>query len=297
MGTGSKERVERIHIAITAIVVLLLFGYVLFQNSSDKSARNNDGQNTYACGNEYKIFDSRYFKCADGIYFNNFLLDVDPDTFELLAYEPNESGYWFGYAKDASSIYYDLHLVEEAHLPSFMVIGKVAHLTYAKDKNNVYVHGDVIEGADPESFIVLNRFFAKDSKVVYYDNQILRSADPESFEVYKFEEYARDKKSVYHATDKVEILSFDPTTFEVLGPCIEGDGIIHFYTKDKDGIYAEENLLRDADPRSFKILGYAYSGGEVPLRFAYAADNDSVFSGCGNLVENAHPDTFEFESI
>ncbi|WP_219834816.1 DKNYY domain-containing protein [Paenibacillus sp. R14(2021)] len=109
---------------------------------------------------------------------------------------------------------------------------------------------------------------------VSYDTGVGRRVNPihvrkDELKVLKYKDFARDNKSVYFKSNKVE--GSDPETFQI----ISGKGRYR-YAKDKNNvyIYARDDWslykLLHADPISFEIMAFPYS-----------KDKNDAY--CGNL--------------
>ncbi len=87
---------------------------------------------------DIEIFPRDYSKYLDKIYYKNFLLKVDSETFELI----NTL-----YSKDKNWIYYFTKKIQEADLETFEVLkwGYEGEISYAKDKNNCYKNAKIVD--------------------------------------------------------------------------------------------------------------------------------------------------------
>jgi hypothetical protein len=99
----------------------------------------------------------------------------------------------------------------------------------------------------------------------------IEDVDSATFEVLAEDIYAKDAKSVYFRTRRLEVA--DPKTFVVLS--------YPYYAKDANRVYLEDAIVRGADPATFRMLRYPYS-----------RDDSRVF--CGSLPMEVHDiDSFE----
>jgi hypothetical protein len=109
---------------------------------------------------------------------------------------------------------------------------------------------------------------------VSYDTGAGRRVNPinvrkDEFKVLKYNDFARDNKSVYFKSEKVE--GSDPDTFQIIS-----DKGRYRYAKDKNNVYIyardDWSLYKviNADPNSFEVL-----------EFPYSKDKNDAY--CGNL--------------
>jgi DKNYY family len=171
-----------------------------------------------------------------------------------------------GYLIDENAIYYIWNvstenrrmIIEGADPQTFEVIGD----GYSKDKSRMYWWDTAIENSDPDSFIILENGFEKDKENVYFREHILEDADPDTFEIISHEtanlrcnDYGKDKNGVWNSTNasfgENPFLERDPNTFELIDrECV--------FSKDKNGVYLEDEKLENIDPKEFVYLGNGY---------------------------------------
>lgn len=88
------------------------------------------------------------------------------------------------------------------------------------------------------------------------------------FKILKYDNFARDNKSVYYKCEKIE--GSDPDTFQIIS-----DKGRYRYAKDKNNVYVYISndacifKIINADPNSFEIL-----------QFPYSKDKKDAFCGC-----------------
>lgn len=245
---------------------------------------------------------------------------ADPATVKVP--EGQSSSYITGmnyYLQDAYHVYYKGEKIEGAdpHTFEFILDPRTA-TTYAKDKFHVFYEKNLLEGADPATFAPVfqkgdggiahaegwfvdkNSIFWAGKKVASIDKATFRFLETDPFESAVF----LDKDQVFFHITKIE--GADPTTFVLLG---KG------YAKDADNVYYEENILPEALPASFQIVGgshYLWYGkdkksvfmnekkilGAEPKSFrlidkhSYSRDRKHIFY-VGELIAGADPDTFK----
>ena len=137
---------------------------------------------------------------------------------------------------------------------------------YAKDKLHVYYKENIISDAKPESFEILaNSDYAKDAVSVFYSGQLIADADPKTFKVLiwppdplpegavavinpngeNWSAYSTDSHHVWfnYMRDKIRLMpDCDAATFTLLPG---------HYSKDKNGVYREDQLVPNLDPKTF----------------------------------------------
>ena len=154
------------------------------------------------------------------------------------------------YCVENNLVYHLNKIVENADVNSFEVLyverggGGIA-----KDKNHVYRSEEIMMDIDAKTFTRLERNYFKDKNNVYYYNfgfGKLDFLDVNTFEVLGgiHDTYVKDKNYVYHDPESlVKVESADPDTFTIVN---------QFYGKDKNNVYAGENILEGANPETFK---------------------------------------------
>jgi hypothetical protein len=138
---------------------------------------------------------------------------------------------------------------------------------YAKDKNNVYAGSSILKEADPGTFEV-GEGFVKDSSHVFYNEPGL----PELYTV---------------------IANADPDSFELVGYCAGYEIDSYAYYRDKYRIYVDAEPKPYIDAVSFQYLGVSHKNdNHFGTGKAFAKDKNSVYQGCGEVIEGANPITF-----
>ncbi len=206
--------------------------------------------------------------------------EADPDTFEVI-----HSDDYFDFAKDENYVFLagipgrsSIAIINDADSGSFEILDYY----YAKDNNYVYWHGDTMEEADSATFEVLGYDLAKDKNHVYYEDRIIDVADPDTFEVIYLDDYlefAKDKNYVFFVFVGIgrsavlyTINDADPGSFKILG---------YHYAKDKSFVYYRGRVVDVADPDTFQLLDHIY-----------AKDKNYVYK-YGKIVEGEDPETFK----
>jgi hypothetical protein len=249
-------------------------------------------------------FQGEYRIKGDGIYYCyrhcRIVFNAEVESFKELDY---------GYAQDRNYNYFQGNLIKSSDINTFEVLNK----EYTKDKNGVYRYGKIIGKVDTNSFQVLNNLYLKDKNGIYLNNGPhynriinLNNVDSESFEVIGGvgSSYAHDKNNLYrkgikirnhNSADQYKIIgdsfiiinqnliyyyydkvkNIDPLTFKLIG--ISGS---YLYTKDKDNLYYQDEILKLADPQTFHYINYGYS-----------KDKDNVYYQ-DEILKLADPQTF-----
>jgi serine/threonine protein kinase len=191
---------------------------------------------------------------------------VDAASFKALSEE---------YTKDKNKVYYKwisnerFWVVElplaDAH--SFEVISS----NLAKDAKNVWWYGEPLPGVDPKTVELVNPGFVwKDAKSVWYQREKISGADAKTFR-HLDQAFYRDANRVYWSMTPLDGADLD--TFRTFGDdspyaadrrsVWKGNTIITGYDaptfqaihqsviKDKNGVYAGEHAIENADPKSF----------------------------------------------
>jgi serine/threonine protein kinase len=194
--------------------------------------------------------------------------NVDAASFKALSEE---------YTKDKNKVYYKYKSIgsdrfwvvdlPQADAKSFEVIGS----NFAKDAKNVWLSDVLLTGVDPMTVELVNPGFVwKDAKIVWYQSNAipgaeaktfrhldqafyrdanrvfwsmtpLEGADLNTFRTFGDDSpYAADRKSVWRADTK--ITGYDAPTFQAIHQSV---------IKDKNGVYAGDHLIENADPKSF----------------------------------------------
>lgn len=124
----------------------------------------------------------------------------------------------------------------------------VSNCDYFIKNNLVYFNGKRIKGADANSFTNFNNrgYYSKDKNHVYYNNKKITTADATTFkplENDKSTNYWHDKNIAFYKWDKIE--GADGGSFVCAG---------NNYAFDKENVFFEKQLLKEADRATFKPL-------------------------------------------
>jgi hypothetical protein len=183
--------------------------------------------------------------------------------------------------------------VKNADYETFEVINHDLNINLAKDKNNVFEHVSILEHADPNTFEQVKKYYWKDKKNVYLlqfgrtDARIL-GAEPTTFKVIKDFLWSLDKNNVYYEFDKLEKVtprlfigidknwgkdnryyyyhnlradSLDYESAEIIKSYfMEEPARPSEYIKDKNHVFFQNKLVKDANPKTFKADGIGWFG-------------------------------------
>lgn len=120
---------------------------------------------------------------------------------------------------------------------------------YSKDKNNVYSHNEKIDWLDVNNFSIISDDYVKDDKNVFC--------------------YIEDLNKDFFWFK--QIINADVDTFEFL---------IQWYSKDKNNVYFNWEIMTWANPKTFSINGFDEDYDEEILydyNIGYSRDNKSIF--------------------
>lgn len=110
-----------------------------------------------------------------------------------------------------------------------------------KDSRSVWYQREKIAGADAKTFRHLDQAFYRDVNRVYWSMTPLEGADLDTFRTFGDESpYAADRRSVWKGDTKIK--GYDAPTFQAIHQSV---------TKDKNGVYAGEHRIENADSKSF----------------------------------------------
>lgn len=263
------------------------------------------------------VLNKSFGKDSTNVFYKDYIIEkADAATFTAL----NEH-----YAKDKTQVYYcdeyresqtyfttknkTINILNGADPNTIRVIDE----DYAVDQKQGYFLGYAFNVKDVTTFTAIHRYFSKDKFNVYYNTQLVPGLDGESFELIN-NNYAKDKNNYYlfgfpseeisipqKITDSrltLEILEhpFSKNTEKVFykNKVINGINpkmamvIGSSYIKDDQKVFKRTEIVKDADPLSFKIPEQiqAYHDSDF-----FALDDHSVYYDKYKLP-NADPKTF-----
>lgn len=194
---------------------------------------------------KFQILDSQYAVDDVHVYFNgSSIFDADPSTFEVM-----ESPF----SRDSRNVYVSGEFFIDDSV-NFEILGK----NISRDSQHIYWSTSIISDDPANLEIIFSQdFFTyfKDSQTVFINGNPITDADPSTFEVLTFG-YGRDKNKIFYS---YRAMPADINTFEVLEIP---------YSKDSQKVFYMENIIRDADPNTFRVLN---------ANFECSADSQTAF--------------------
>jgi hypothetical protein len=113
---------------------------------------------------------------------------------------------------------------------------------FATDGSYVYLNDVAIDGADPSTFKLQGDYYEVDANTVYYNGVPMTGVDRDTFTVLSSGYYSKDKNSVYSEDQLVP--GANPATFQDLGL---------YYGKDGTAIYYGASIVPGADATTFQV--------------------------------------------
>ena len=225
--------------------------------------------------------------------------------------------------------------------PNQKVIGKEYDITYWKVENNkVWHQWKKLMKADIESFEIYEgtSFIGRDKDFIYHGWTKLSKIDRASFERVS-SSYWKDKNCVYaeYETSLKPLKGLDAASFKYLENGFAYDNTFayyygypikscqhpttlrvikedHFFAIDKEQVYYERAVLKNADLETWRLLPYAFSRDDKRIYFTarklprvdvetwehihrtYSKDKNRVYC-MEQVVENASPDEWDKEKV
>ena len=227
--------------------------------------------------------------------------EIDAGSFESLSkYHFKDKNYVYSFLGG----YEGMVVIEDADPQSFVVSsGK-----YGKDRESVFYENKKMTGSDPASFCLYTEegslVTAKDNNFKYVD--YIKTTDISVSDLdllpnqggaryYKDETYVYEKiYDRYTNSGTLLVIDWlDVNSTVILGYCfyMEGTGNYHeHYIKDKNGVYCGNQLIKEADPNTFEVLGSVSELGYGSI--TYSRDSNYVFEA-GSVLAGEDPVTFE----
>jgi|GEM_PF-375054 len=199
--------------------------------------------------------------------------------------------------------------VKSADYETFKVINHDLNIDLALDKNHVFIDASVLEHADPKTFKHVTEYYWKDKNNVYLlqfgrtDGRII-GADPNTFKVFKDYLWSRDMNNVYYEFDKLEktnpsnfvainenwgkdnqyyyyknlrLDSLDYKTAEIVNSYfMEETARPSDYIKDKNHVYFQNKLVKDANPLTFAADGAGSFGHDDKYMFNWDTNEGPI---------------------
>jgi len=162
----------------------------------------------------------------------------------------------FGIYRTTKAVYDDRGEKIDADAATIRVL--ISNNGLWRDKTRVFLRSKVIEGADPETFESIGNYFYRDKRAVYLDGNEIPGMDPRTARQFRMQGlYSTDGRVVFH---RHAPLDRDAATFTA--------EMEAWYTKDKNGVYYRDVLMKDADIDTFvttaldraRDKNYSYQG-------------------------------------
>lgn len=162
----------------------------------------------------------------------------------------------------------------------FNVFNGIANYGYFIKEDSVFLDGKKINGADAITFTHFDKrgYYSKDVNHVYYNTKRIKDADAFTFGPLLNDDtknFWHDKKNVYYGWKGL-------TKADGSSIIYAGNG----YALDKDHVYFEDQLVKEADPNTFSVL-FGHSG----------RDATNVFVRTIRATNIKDPQTFEMVFI
>lgn len=196
-------------------------------------------------------------------------------------------------------------LVDQADASTFTTIQHEINIDLGKDKNHVFIDALILENADPLTFEQIKEYYWRDKNQVYLlgfgrADKTIEYADPKTFTLINNNEWVKDKKNVFNklinlwAKDKSNVYfmynklnGVNPKEFVSLDEDWGKDDSFYFYhdlkldsldyktaqivsssyIKDKNRVFFQNKLVKDANPSTFKADGVGSFGHDNKYMF------------------------------
>ena len=191
-------------------------------------------------------------------------------------------------------------LMEKADAETFRTIKHDLNIDLGKDKNYVFKDASILENADPNSFEQVAEYYWKDKNYVFLlqfgeTNCIIKNAEPKSFKIISEYLWSRDNEHVFYKFDLLDnvkakdfqainedwgktklhyyyhnlrIDSLDYETAEIVNTYFMDESPKQSnYIKDKDNVFFQNLLVKDANPKTFVADGVGTFGHDDKYMF------------------------------
>lgn len=192
---------------------------------------------------------------------------ADPETFHVVSFGFHGLDIADILSKDKNSVY----IQEDESTPVIKIDGAdpatikaMSGVWWLQDKNHVYLGGKKIVDADPDTFSeITDGVLFKDKKHVYLLGDILSGVDAASFNLLGGSYYSDINRIYYcHLTSEptcVIVQGADKNTFIVQKWDKTGNpGLNPDFAFDAQHVFYYENIVEDADPKTFRKIGNGY---------------------------------------
>ena len=276
---------------------------------------NFEGVKSFVDDMEEKISEV-YIRSNNSIYYQEKeLKGINADKAHVIPI----GGYPSLYISDGVNIYYNGDKLEGVDAGSFQIINY--HSCFGKDYKHLYFGSEIVEGLDRATFENINPTHVKDKNGLYMltyfpqcDNpRLLQNGGVEcNGKVYFFLSSSRRNVVLNTPKDTTQrdamlnmpkdstldppfndpsfMFTFDPESdvYKYMPADPESFEIVlnnyyALYTRDKNHVYLNGNVIDSAKPQDFHVN---------PVDISYAMDKNHVFYN-GKLIEDADPKTFK----
>ncbi len=250
-----------------------------------------------ADGQSFRVFEKDYAADASNVYDSGKLVKgADPATLKVHSY---------GLTEDKNDFYNNAKALNVRDKSSFEILkdNSGENTSWGKDRYNAYyLNGTVIPNIDYATFhpIEVNKpmqsgCYAADKHRVFFMGKEVSGADPATFREVDFY-VGQDKYRAYKREIPTQIKDY--TKLTQLGRLMYSDGM-HIYDshfnvlpeadvatfehisgnwyKDASHVWWSNQLVKDANPKSFSPVTVTPSVGEMSLDFNYGKDDKHVF--------------------
>lgn len=219
-----------------------------------------------SCHSSYEEKDGKiYYKWIHGGNWTTkktLVKGADAETFETI-----ENDIDMCLAKDQKHVFKEASILEYADPNTFEQVKKY----YWKDKNNVYLlqfggKDCRIKNAEPKTFGVIKDYnWSFDNRNVYYDVEKLDHVSANSF-VALNENWGKDHKYYYFKNLRLD--SLDYQSAEIIHVKLtEQPGRKSEYIRDKNHVFFQNKLVKDANPLTFEAEGAGTFGHDDKFMF------------------------------
>ncbi len=214
-----------------------------------------------------------------------------------------------GYEKKDGEVYHkwvhggnwtnEYTLIEEADEETFATIEHDLNLDLGRDKNHVFKDAEVLVSADPQTFEQVKNYFWKDKNHVFLiqfggTECIIDLADPRSFQVIENYLWSNDRKHVFHKFDLLD--EANPKEFTAVNEewgkddqfyywnSLRVDSLDYssakivsdYYILDEAHVYFKNELVKGANPKTFKADGVGWFGHDDKNMYYWAENKGPI---------------------
>jgi hypothetical protein len=234
----------------------IIYGLIAIFISSCTGYTKKDGKIYMRSSNEARI----------GVQYSEVKY-ADYETFKVINHN---------LAKDKNNVFYNVFILEHADPNTFKQVKKY----YWKDKKNVYLVGNGrndarIIDADPKTFEVFNNYlWTKDKNHIYHEFNKLNDVDSKSFLPID-ENWGKDNQYYYYHNLRVDSLDYKSAKI-VNSYFKEEPARPSNYIKDKNHVFFQNRLVKDANPLTFVANGDGNFGHDDKNMFSWETNKGQI---------------------